>query len=144
MLKTTLLYVDHMMERPSSTIHRLMRACGAVLPASTLAGCAPGDITCGSLPTPGVVMTIIDAADRRVLNATAQVAVRQIDGQQLTETGNPIDALQITARPGRFEVTVSVPQYTAVTDTFTVRYVKSGRCEVTSQETETVALFRAP
>lgn len=116
----------------------------AALVATALVGCTPEDVTCGDLPRPGVIMTIIDAADRRVLNSIAQVAVREISGQGISETGNPVDALRITASRGRFEVTVTVPQYTSVTDTFTVRSVKSGRCSVSSQETVTVALFRTP
>ena len=109
-----------------------------------LYGCTPEDLVCGGVGTPGIVLTVVDATNRRDLNGEAIVTVRELDPPFLSMTGPPSDAIRITVRPLRYELTVSAPLYVTAYDTATVVQQKARGCEVLVPQIIVVALVRAP
>lgn len=94
--------------------------------------------------TPGIVLNVVDAADRRILTATSTVVAQQLDAPFTTMPGSPADALRIAVNAGRYEVSVSAPSYRTVTATITVANRLSEGCEVIDQQVSTIALVRLP
>ncbi len=111
--------------------------------AVSLSACSAEDIICGGVGTPGIVLNVVDAADRRALTPST-VVVRQLDAPFTTMTGTADEALRIAVNAGRYEVSVTVPSYRSVTDTIAVANRQSDGCEVIYQQATTIALTRLP
>ena len=107
-------------------------------------GCRADEVTCVGVPTPGIVLSVVDSVDRRNLNGEASVTVRELTSPFTTLTGPPSEAVRITLRPTRYALKVSASLYMTAYDTAQVAQRKVAGCEVIVSQTRVVALVRAP
>ena len=94
-----------------------------------LTGCSPEYVGCTGVPTPGVVLTIVDAADGRDLSGSARVTIRLLKGDFREVTGTPAEAAQLTIVAGTFSMIVRAAGYRDVVDTLVVTTSKQGYCD---------------
>ena len=129
----------------ASSQQRLRICTAMVLPLLFFGyGCRAEELTCVGVPTPGIVLSVVDSVNRRSLDGEATVTVRELDSPFTTSTGPPSEAVRITLRPAQYELKVTAPLYVTAYDTAEVVQQKVDGCEVIVPHTTVVALLRAP
>jgi hypothetical protein len=110
-----------------------------------LASCAPERVLCTGVPTPGVVLTVVDGSDGRDISRIARVTIRLLSSDFRETTGTPTEATQLTVVAGTYSMVVRASGYADVADTLVVRTAKQGYCdEAIVQIKREVRLSRAP
>lgn len=106
--------------------------------------CSPEYVGCTGVPTPGVLLAIVDAADGRDLSRTARVTIRLLSDDFREVTGTPKEAAQLTVLAGRYSMIVRAAGYRDAVDTLVVTSSKQGACdEAIVQKQKEVRLLRA-
>ncbi len=82
-----------------------------------LAACRSESLVCPTGATIGLTLVVLDATDRRNLEADARVTISSLEVNPVSLTGSPKDAVRITVSPGRYALNVVVGGYRTVSDT---------------------------
>lgn len=94
---------------------------------SGVAACNSQNLVCPTGATVGLTLLVLDATDRRNLEADARVTISSLEINPVSLTGTPKDAVRITISPGRYALNVVAGGYRSVSDTVKLEQ-SSGTC----------------
>lgn len=93
-----------------------------------LSGCSEPSEVCAGIGTPGFALTVVDAVDRRNLNAEASVTVTDLSNPGHPLTASPSDAGSLAQSAGTYALKVSAPSYLTALDTVRITTTFVGNC----------------
>ena len=100
-------------------------------------------IICAGVGMPSIILTVVDATNKRNLNAEATVRVGLLFAPFEGFIVAPSDVSSLTQSAGSYELRISAPQYLTRVDTVTVTLGVADHCSFVEARPIEIALARA-